>query len=84
MADLKEQAQEWSIPGLTSKSSGIDFKKYAVKYYKANLDEPIDILELQNIETRGIRGEDVLILNRDKMSFMDKYFLIVQYLEKID
>jgi hypothetical protein len=82
MAEIK--AQEWGIPGLTAKSTGIDFKKYAVKYYKANLDEPVDVMTLQDIETRGVRGDDVLILNRDKMSFMDKYFLIVQYLEKND
>ena len=76
--------QEFSLPGLTSKSSGIDMKKYSVRYYKANLDEPVDVMTLQDIETKGVRGDEVLILTRDKMSFMDKYFLVVCYLEKND
>ena len=78
------KTQEWSLPDFTSKATGIDFNKYSVKYYKADLDEPTDVLHLQEIETRGIRGNDVLILNRDKMSFMDKYFLVLQYMEKND
>lgn len=82
MADMK--TQEFGLPGLTSKNIGLDLKSYAVKYYKANLDEPVDVMTLQDIETRGLRGDEVIIQSRDKMSFMDKYFLVVQYWEKVD
>lgn len=75
--------EELGIPGMTSKlDQGIDLKDYSVKYFKADLDKDEDRSFLQDIETRGVRGDGVAILTRDKMSFMDKYFLVIQYLEK--
>ena len=72
------------IPGLTSKdlSGSFDPAKYSVKYFKADLGDDGDVLVLQEIETRGVRGKDVLILSLDKFTFMDRYLVVVKYLEK--
>ena len=76
------KVEDIGIPGFTSKDNQtIDPKQYTVKYFKADLDKDEDRTLLQDIITRGMRGE-FLILSRDKMSFMDKYFLVVEYMEK--
>lgn len=76
--------EELPIPGMTPKSgaASVDLKDYSVKYYKANLDEPSDTTHLQDIETRGIRGDGIVVLTREKFTFMDKFFLVIQYMEK--
>lgn len=74
---------ENSIPGMTPKTSSFNTDDYSVKYYKANLDEPADVMALQEIESRAIKGNgSVILLTTDKMSFMDKYFVVIKYMEK--
>ena len=62
-----------------------DLSKYAVKYFKANMDEPADMLELSDIETKALHAkpgdEEVVLMSTDKFTFMDKYFIILKYLE---
>jgi hypothetical protein len=60
-----------------------DMTKYAVRYLKANLDELDQRIELETIETKGIRGDDVVIIQRQNFTFMDKMFMVVTYLEKV-
>lgn len=75
---------EFNVPsmvGQTLDPSKI-YEKYSVKYKKFNLDEPADVIELQNIETTGLRGEDIVVLKKDTFPFMDKFFVVIQYLEK--
>lgn len=81
-AAIKAQAQDLSIPAFNNKLGGLNFNDYTVKYYRANFDEPSDMLHLSDIETRGVRGDGVLIISRDKMSFMDRYYIIINYMEK--
>lgn len=74
--------EDIGLPGFTSKDNQvIDYKNYSVKYFKADLDKDEDRSFLQDIITRCMRGE-FLLLSRDKMSFMDKYFMVVEYMEK--
>lgn len=83
MALPEVKPEDFSIPGMTGRQvQGFDASKYSVKYFKADLEDLGDLTMLQEIETKGIRGDKVLILNRDKFTFMDKYFVIVQYMEK--
>jgi hypothetical protein len=69
--------------GLSNKNS---LEKYAVKYLKCNMDEPVDMLELQTVETRALRSkageEEIVLVDKDKFTFMDKYFIILKYLER--
>lgn len=67
--------------GPKAAGAGADPKKYNIKYIKADMDDITQMLELQLIETRGIRGDGVLLLSFDKMTFMDRYFIILKYME---
>lgn len=79
------RTEELGLPGMTSRNTqGINLNEYSVKYFKADLGSDEDRTFLQDIETRGVHlNGGVMLLSRDKMSFMDRYFVIVQYLEKV-
>lgn len=78
-----------TMPGISSKIGGKKnaFGNYTVKYLKADFSEPADMLDLQNIETRALHSkagdEEIVLLDKDKFTFMDKYFIILKYLEKV-
>jgi hypothetical protein len=78
-----------NMPGVSSKlSNKTGYEKYTVKYYKANMDEPVDMLELSNIETRAIRAtpgaEEIVLVDKDKFTFMDKYYIVLKYMERTE
>lgn len=60
----------------------IDPKKYAIRYMKVCIDNVEKLAELEILETRGLEGKDILILSREKYNFMDKYYVVVNYMEK--
>jgi len=75
------------MPGVSGKLSGKrSLDDYVVKYLKANMDEPADMLELSTIETKALHAkqgdEEIVLMSSDKFTFMDKMFLIVKYLER--
>lgn len=73
-----------SFPGFAPQSaSQFDIQKYRVRYAKIDLDDMGSVAELEILETKGLTGVEVVILNKDKFTFMDKYFMIVTYLEYI-
>ncbi len=77
--------EELSIPGITAKigtSAHKYMQDYSVKYFKGDLDDLGDLTFIQDIETRAIRGEDIVILTKDHYSFMAQYFIIISYMEK--
>jgi len=79
--------EELSMPGITDKLGGNAQKYlqgYSVKYGKFDLDDLGDLTSLSDIETRAIRGDDIVLLTKDKMGFMTQYFVIISYLEKND
>lgn len=72
-----------TIPGFGPPSPGdVDFKKYKVRYSKIDMDDPSSVAELEILETKTFRNEGIFILTKDKFVFMDKYFLVVSYLEE--
>ena len=73
-----------TMPGFGPPAPAQDMTKYRVRYLKVDMDEAGDILELEALETRGLRAKEIVIMNKDKFTFMQKYFLIVTYLELID
>jgi hypothetical protein len=75
------KTEELALPSFGPTPSD-ELSDYEVKYFKANVDEPVERAELSIIETKGLKGTDVVILSKDKFTFMDKYFVIVQYMEK--
>ena len=78
--------EELSLPGISANISGAVGKEiydnYSVKYAKIDLDNLEDIATLQDIETRGLRGNEIVILSKDKFTFMQSYYIIISYLEK--
>lgn len=74
-----------SLPGLLSPNKDVwNPKKFRVRYQKLNMDELSDITELECLETRAIRDEGVYVMSKKEFLFMDKVFILVQYMEKDD
>lgn len=72
-----------SLPGFAPQNSdNFDVTKFRVRYCKIDLDDPGAVAELEILETKGLEGIDIVILNKQSFTFMDKMFYIVTYLEK--
>jgi hypothetical protein len=74
-----------SIPGFGSggvTSDSFDPLKYRVKYLKVDVDDLEGITMLELLETKGLKGEQIVILNKTGWTFMDKYMMLVTYLER--
>lgn len=75
--------EDIGLPGMSGKSQGgIDVNNFTVRYCKACLDEPADVQLLEEIETKGLRGDDIIVLNKEKYTFMEKFFIVITYLER--
>lgn len=73
-----------SIPGYGAQSQAeFDPTKYRVRYIKVDFDSPEALADLELLETDGLTGVDIVILNKNTFTFMDKYIMVVTYLEKI-
>ena len=74
-------------PGSGKLTGKTGFDKYVVKYLKADVDDLADMLEISSIETRALRAkpgdEEVVLISGDKFTFMDKYFIVLKYMEKV-
>lgn len=72
-----------TIPGFgPTADKEFEAEKYSVKYVKIDMDNPSAITLLEQLETDALRNNGIYILNKDKFTFMDRYFLIVSYLEE--
>ena len=60
----------------------INSEKYRIRYYRADVTDLQEISELERILTEGLDGKNIVILEKDKYSFQDRYFVVVTYLEK--
>lgn len=75
--------QEMPIPAMADRlKNKTGLEGYSIKYLKADLDDLEDLCRLQDLETRGIQGDSIVLLSRDKHSFMNTYSIILQYAEK--
>lgn len=77
-------AQEYGIPAIADRlKNKKELEGYSYKYIKADMDDLAAMSELELIMTQGINGSgDVVILNKDKYTFMSQCFLIIEYLLK--
>lgn len=74
---------ENSIPGFGNKSvqdTGLD--NYRIKYFKADLDDPSAVMELERLETEGLKAESIVLLNKATFSFQASFFVVLTYGEK--
>lgn len=73
-----------SMPGLGKSSKEFSTDNFKVRYTKIDMDDLGSIAELEILKTRALRNDGIYIMSEDKFTFMDKYFIIVSYLEKDD
>lgn len=74
-----------SLPGfIPGSKTGVDLNKFRVRYLKLSMEELADISELERIETRAIHNNGIYVMSRKEFTFMDKIFILIQYLEKIE
>ena len=75
--------QNFVMPAISERvNTSKALQDYSVKYFKADMDDQGDILELQRIETEGLKGDNIVLLSKDKFTFMDHYFIVISYMEK--
>ena len=76
--------EDIAMPGIGGKSTGnkINVDEYRVRYFKANLDEPGDLAELEVIETEAMLGREKILMSKDKFSFQATFYIVITFLEK--
>lgn len=85
-ATMPMKVETLSLPGFGPGNSDAKFDplNYRVRYGKYDLDDMGSVSELELVETAGLAAVDIVVLTKDKFTFMDKYYMIVTYLEKIE
>lgn len=59
-------------------------ENYRVRYQNLCVNELGDIAELEKIETKALQGKDVYVLDKKNYVFMDKMWILISYIEKVD
>jgi hypothetical protein len=78
-------ANDMVMPGMSSKLTGNKvMQNYSVKYMKADLDDMGQMAVLEEVETRAIRGDDIVLVEKSNYVFLERYFIILKYLEKTE
>lgn len=73
------------IPAISPRfntTSGEDLSRWSIKYFKADMNEAGDLLELQLLETRAERGDGVKIKSKKTFTFNERFFIVICYLER--
>ncbi len=85
MATAPMKVENISIPGFgqQTNSGKFDPLKYRVRYGKYDMDDMGAVSELEIVETKGLTGIEIVVLNKDKYTFLEKYIMVVCYLELI-
>ena len=81
----KIKIESLNFPGMagpSTRSGGKNLKNFRVRYQRLDMTSPSDVAELENIETKGITGDEVVLLGKVNYMFMDKFFFVITYLEK--
>lgn len=82
MINEKIPNQDNSVPSMINVMEVAASQGHVIKYYKADLDDPSQVIVLQNIETEGLKGDKIVVVKKDTYVFMDRFFIVIQYLEK--
>ena len=61
------------------------FKGYVVKYLVADMTEIEQVMQAQDLETKALSSatSGVVLIDRDKYVFGEKYFVVLRYLQKV-
>ena len=55
---------------------------YKIRYLKGSLDNEAFVIELQAIETECLKGDRLVLLDRETFSFQDSFFVVLRYMER--
>lgn len=75
----------FGIPEILSSSREMRdevLSNYTVRYLKCSVDEPSEVAMLQSIETKGLAGEEIILMDRQTYSFEGSFFVVLRYLER--
>lgn len=75
------KTEELALPSFGPKQNE-NMDDYAVRVLRADLSDPQSLAELEIVLTRGMQGKGVMIIDRDKYTFLERYFMIITYWEK--
>lgn len=56
---------------------------YQVFYIKGSIDDESFLIQLERLQTQGIKGDDVVLLSEDTFVFQDEYYVVLKYMQKI-
>ena len=74
--------EESTFPGFGPKKVNEgDYNNYKVRYAHIDIMDAGSRAELEIIETKAIRGQGVIVLTKKEYTFMDKFFMVISYLE---
>lgn len=71
------------LPGLTRgpREAIINPERQRVRYDTFNMNDPLDIAELEKIETKAWRGQGVYIISTTSHTAMENLYYVVKYIE---
>jgi hypothetical protein len=80
---LTERLAPDTFPGFGPKKKfdEVDFNNYRVRYEYIDIMDAGSKATLEIIETKAFRNQGIVVLTKDKFTFMDKYFILISYLE---
>lgn len=55
---------------------------YTVKYFKGDIDEPSDLMQIQSLETKSMLGDEIILTDRQTNFFEGRFFIVLRYFEK--
>lgn len=80
-----ERLEELPMPGLTKPSGAggvVTSTTHSVRCLLTDLTDDTQVVILEELLTRSLDGKDIVLLDKDKYSFQDRYYVVVTYLEK--
>lgn len=81
----KDPVTDNGIPGFLPKASASGgMEKMRMRYQKFDMDELGDVSELERLMTKSIRNQGVFILSKKDFIFMDRMFMLVEYMEEVE
>jgi hypothetical protein len=84
LASQPMKVENISMPGFGGQNTNkFDLTKYRVRYGKYDLDDSGAVAELELLETAGLQGKEIVVLQKEKFTFMQQFFLVVTYLELV-
>ena len=73
--------EEYSMPPMGS-SKALKPKDFVFKTVKLDFNEAGDVALFESLVNKHLLGNDVRIIKRESFTFQDRYFVIVEYVEK--